>query len=61
VAAHTTWPVIAGELQEGEITISDSLERLCPDLLHPNHLQFKAMALYINRVSPTKNHIEAVL
>ena len=28
---------------------------------NPNILYFRALAQYINRVSPTKNHIEAVL
>jgi hypothetical protein len=59
--AHTTWRGIAGPPQKGEWTISDTLERLCLDYQDPNRMFFVALAKYINRVSPTKNHIKAVL
>lgn len=61
VAARTTWLALAGGRRPGEKTISDMLERLVYDTQHPNHLQFVAIARYINRVSPTHEHIKGVL
>jgi hypothetical protein len=62
VAARTTWPLLAGKLHPGEKTISDTLERLAQhNMLDPNQPLYYQIAKYINRVSPTKNHIEAVL
>jgi hypothetical protein len=62
VAAHTVWAWAIGGMQYGERTISDSLERLA----HPynafdvNHPLYVNLALYINRQSPTGEHIKAV-
>jgi hypothetical protein len=62
VAAHTVWAWFIGGLHPGEKTISDTLERLAQhNMLDPNQPLYYQIAKYINRVSPTKNHIEAVL
>ena len=58
VAAHTTWPVLAGRPKAGEWTISHTLRRLCQDFQHPDYLLFVAMVRSINRASPTRMHIE---
>lgn len=57
--AHTTWRLIAGPLHPGERTISDSLERLCNDVNHPDWAMFYALSRHINRMSPTGKHIKA--
>ena len=57
--AHTTWRLIAGPLQPGERTISDSLERLCNDVNNPDWALYYALSRRINRESPTKRHIKA--
>jgi hypothetical protein len=56
VAARTTWPLLAGELEPGEKTISDSLERLYnqPGVYQP---LFVAVSHAINHNSPTGRHI----
>lgn len=41
-------------------SVSDSLERLSVDASNPNILYFRALAQYINSVSPTREHIRAV-
>jgi hypothetical protein len=62
VAARTVWAWFVGGLHPGEKTISDTLERLAQhNMLDPNQPLYYQIAKYINRVSPTKNHIEAVL
>jgi hypothetical protein len=62
VAAHTVWAWFIGGLHHGEKTISDTLERLAQhNMLDPNQPLYYQIGRYINRVSPTKNHIEAVL
>ena len=58
VAAHTTWPFVAGWPKAGEWTISHTLRRLIQDFQHPDYLLFVAMTRRINRVSPTHSHIE---
>ena len=58
---HTTWPLIAGFPRVGEVTVSDTLERLCRDTTHPDHGLFVQIALKINRVDPLHCHIKAVL
>lgn len=57
--AHTTWRLLAGPLQGRERTISDSLERLCKDTDHPDWALFYSLSIYINRVSPTGEHIKS--
>ena len=47
--AHTTWALVAGFPHIGEVTVSDTLERLCDDIDHPDHLLFVAVGLKINR------------
>lgn len=59
VAARTTWSLIAGPLQPGERTISDSLERLCKDVNNPDWALYYALSRRINRASPTGKHIKA--
>ena len=49
--AHTTWPLIAGFPQIGEVTISDTLERLCLDRKNPDQDLFIGIAKKINRVA----------
>jgi hypothetical protein len=61
VAAHTVWAWFIGGLEPGEKTISDTLERLSVDASNPNVLYYRALAQYINSISPTKSHIKAVL
>jgi hypothetical protein len=63
VAAHTVWAWFIGGLEPGEMTISDTLERLAHpyNMLDPHQPMYYQIGRYINRVSPTKNHIEAVL
>jgi hypothetical protein len=61
VAAHTVWAWFIGGLEPGEKTISDTLERLSVDASNPNVLYYRALSQYINRISPTKSHIKAVL
>jgi hypothetical protein len=57
--AHTTWALIAGFPRIGEVTVSDTLERLCADTEHPDHALFWQIALKINRASGLP-HIKAV-
>ncbi len=61
IAAHTTFAVIAGRPRKGEWTVSQMLERLCVQWSHPDRMLFVALAQHINRISPTKDHIKAVL
>ena len=61
VTAHTVWALAVGGLKPGEWTVSDSLERLSVDMSNPNILYFRALAQYINSVSPTHEHIKAVI
>ena len=61
VTAHTVWALAVGGLKPGEWTVSDSLERLSVDMSNPNIPYFRALAQYINSVSPTHEHIKAVL
>lgn len=49
--AHTTWALIAGMPRKGEVTVSDTLERLCRDTNHPDHALFLQIALKINRAA----------
>ena len=49
--AHTTWVLIAGMPRKGEVTVSDTLERLCRDTTHPDHALFLQIALKINRAA----------
>ncbi len=49
--AHTTWPLIAGFPHVGEVTISDTLERLCLDRKNPDQDLFIGIARKINRVA----------
>lgn len=58
--AHTVWVFIAGWPKRKEWTISDTLERLCLDIHHPDWVLFIGIARRINRVSPTGNHIRSV-
>jgi hypothetical protein len=55
--AHTVWRAIAGKLHKGEWTISQSLNRLCNDNNNPRQHLFLAIAIEINKVSPTGLHI----
>ncbi len=59
IIARTTWRLVAGPLQGSERTISDSLERLCLDINHPDWALFYSLSRHINRLSPTGNHIKA--
>ena len=59
--AHSTWAVITGWPQKNEWTVSHTLERLCVDYQNPDHHLFVQIAKKINRVSPTHDHIKAVL
>lgn len=61
IIAHTTWAAIYGWPKRGEWTISHTLERLCKDTEHDDYELLVQIALKINRVSPTKAHIHAVL
>lgn len=57
VLAHTLWAYYFGLPRAGELTISDTLERLCVSN-HPRGIQALALALRINSISP--GHIKAV-
>lgn len=61
ILAHTTWALVAGWPRRNEWTISHTLERLCMKFDHPDHGLFVAIAKKINRISPTRSHIKAVL
>lgn len=62
IIAHTTWALVAGWPQEGEVTVSHTLERLAhPDnAAHPDYNLMRQIALKINRVTESP-HIKAVL
>ena len=57
--AHIEWPLIAGFPHIGEVTVSDTLERLCKKPSEDINL-FIQIALKINRVDPLHSHIKAV-
>ncbi len=59
--AHSSWALVAGWPKNGEWTISHTLERLCVDYQNPDHHLFVQIATKLNRVSPTGDHIKAVL
>jgi hypothetical protein len=59
--ARVQWRALAGPLHGSERTISDSLERLCWDYQNPDYALFIQIAKKINRISPTHDHIKAVL
>jgi hypothetical protein len=61
IIAHTSWCFLAGWPKGKEITISDTLERLCKDNSRKHQLLFIEIALEINKVDPQKSHIKAVL
>ena len=61
ILCHTTWALVAGWPRRNELTISDTLERLCMSFDDPDHKLWVAIAKKINRVSPTNSHIKAVL
>lgn len=61
VVAHTTFAAIAGWPRSGEWTVSQMLERLCREFSHPDRMLFVALARNINRRSPSRDHIKAVL
>lgn len=63
LVARTTFAAIAGKPQAGEVTVSHMLERLAhPDnCFDPDYLLYRELALFINRKSPTGEHIKAVL
>lgn len=61
IVAHTSFARIAGRPKQGEWTVSQMLERLCVEYTHKDYLLFHSLAVYINEVSPTKNHIKAIL
>jgi hypothetical protein len=57
--AHTTWALVAGFPRIGEVTVSDTLERLCNDITNPDCLLFVEIARKINRAVGF-THIKAV-
>lgn len=59
LVAHTTWAAVAGFPHIGEETVSDTLERLCNDVTHPDHELFVQLGLKINRAVGFP-HIKAV-
>lgn len=61
VLCHTSWVILAGLPKRNEWTISQTLERLCWDFQHQDHLLFVAIARKINRIDPRHSHIKAVL
>lgn len=61
IVAHTTFAVIAGWPKRDEWTVSQMLERLCMEFSHPDRMLFVGLARHINRISPTREHIKAVL
>ena len=61
IIAHTTWTILFGKPHKNEWTVSHTLERLCKDTTHPDREWFIQTALKINRISPTGDHIKAVL
>ena len=61
IVAHTTWALVAGMPQKGEWTVSHTLERLCKETTHPDYLLFFSIARMVNRISPTRNHIKAIV
>lgn len=61
IIAHTTWTFIAGWPKGHEITISDTLERLCRDNSQEHQLFFMELSLEINKIDPQHAHIKAML
>jgi len=61
ILCHTFWAAAFGWPQAGEITISNTLERLCKDHANPNWMLFVQIGLAINRIDPNHAHIKAVL
>ena len=59
ILCHTAWAVAFGWPKDGEVTISDTLERLCVDFKHPDQKLFLEIARKINRVDPLGSHIKA--
>jgi len=59
--AHTTWALVAGFPRIGEVTISDTLERLASPVnsSHPDYDLFVQLALKINRATGY-HHIKSV-
>jgi hypothetical protein len=55
--AHSTWALVAGFPRIGEVTVSDTLERLCRTP-GPDQPLFIELARKINRASGTQ-HIKA--
>jgi hypothetical protein len=60
VIAHTSWAWLTGWPKKGEWTISHTLERLCKEE-GPDQQLYIELAKKINRISPTGDHIKAVL
>lgn len=57
--AHTTWALVAGFPKSGEITISNTLERLChpSNGMHEDYELFCQIGYKINRAT-NSNHIK---
>lgn len=58
VLAHTIFAMVAGFPQKHEWTISQMLMRLANDDTHENQMFFLGMSLFINKQSPTGEHIK---
>lgn len=59
--AHTTWALVFGMPRKGEWTISDTLERIITEYADPRIQLAIEIAREINKVSPTKDHIRALV
>jgi hypothetical protein len=60
ILCRTAWAMVFGWPKRKELTISDTLERLCKDNTHPDYLLLIEIAKKINRVDPFHSHIKAV-
>ena len=60
ILCHTAWAIAFGWPHQDEVTVSDTLERLCKDFKNPDHYLFVAIAKKINSICPTHDHIKAV-
>jgi len=62
ILCHTFWALAFGWPQGSEITISDTLERLCKTPITNKYWSLHCgIARAINEICPTHDHIKAVL
>lgn len=52
VVARTWWPIVFGWPRRGEITVSDAINRLIGEHLHPDWQLAACIARVLDRISP---------